>query len=395
MIDGIKVFDADGHLIEAFDLYERFLGPEYRKRVERIERPDSPMAIYRVDGSPMMMTPPETPASAPKPEYDKWSPENMERTFGEAARSGWAAKETAECLASGGVDISVVYGPGYDMWQGGIDPKLALEMSKAYCRWMSQYSEDSGGLIVGAAPVPLADIEMSLELVSFAYDLGMRAFWTRPSPIDGRTLGDRYYDPLYEALQDLDVPFATHTFSNANNLTVVGLDRGFHRLIDLHVCEHPMEAQLSLLAMLVNGVFDRFPRLRMAYLEAGSAWAPYWLDRIAGHVEVTRWREHGAIEHDVLDYFNRNIWLTTECDEKYLHHAVEALGDDRIMFPTDFPHPDAVWPGVVEEFLELPGVGLESKRKILWDNAVDFYRFDESIMPTFDGNPTTDGNGSG
>jgi hypothetical protein len=52
------------------------------------------------------------------------------------------------------------------------------------------------------------------------------------------------------------------------------------------------------------------------------------------------------------------------------------------MFPTDFPHPDVTWPGVVEGFLELPKVNEETKRKIMWDNAVDFYRFDNSITPT-------------
>ena len=85
---------------------------------------------------------------------------------------------------------------------------------------------------------------------------------------------------------------------------------------------------------------------------------------------------------DPKDIFKRNIWVTTECDEELVYHVIDEVGDDRILFETDYPHPDSKYPRACETFLRQPKIGDESKRKILWDNAVDFYRFPETHMPT-------------
>jgi predicted TIM-barrel fold metal-dependent hydrolase len=73
--------------------------------------------------------------------------------------------------------------------------------------------------------------------------------------------------------------------------------------------------------------------------------------------------------------------VTTECDERLVYHTIDELGDDRILFETDYPHPDSKYPRAVQTFLDQERVSRESKRKILWDNAVDFYRFPQSHMP--------------
>ena len=86
-------------------------------------------------------------------------------------------------------------------------------MARAYNRWAEEMRETSGGRVLAAAPVPLGDVTRAVEEVVYAYEkLGMRCFWARPNPFNHRTLGDRYFDPLYEVLQSLDVPFATHEF---------------------------------------------------------------------------------------------------------------------------------------------------------------------------------------
>jgi predicted TIM-barrel fold metal-dependent hydrolase len=139
-----------------------------------------------------------------------------------------------------------------------------------------------------------------------------------------------------------------------------------------------MEQQMAMLSMMVNGVYERFPQLRVAYLEGGSAWLPWWLERIEEHFEVARWNEVAGLSLSPTEYFKRNCYVSTDADERLLYQVIEVLGDDRILFPTDYPHPDAKYPGVVDSFLDLPRVGEESKRKILWDNAVAFYGFDEA-----------------
>jgi predicted TIM-barrel fold metal-dependent hydrolase len=279
-----------------------------------------------------------------------------------------------------GVDVSVIYGPGYDFWIEGIDPALAEAMARAYCLWLVEYQRDSRGRILGAAPLPIQDVSRAVAVLRHArHELGMRAFWCRPNLVQGRTLGDRAYDPLFEALCELDVALGLHGFMGSN-LPAAGRDR-FHRNVDLHVCEHPMELQMALLSLLVEGVFERFPRLRIGLLEGGSAWLPWWLRRIEEHFEVGDWYRTRGLSLTPTEYFQRNCWVTTEPDEDLLHQVIEVLGDERVLFPTDYPHPDAKFPGAVDAFLGLPRVSRDSKRKILWDNALAYYGLDERDLP--------------
>jgi predicted TIM-barrel fold metal-dependent hydrolase len=71
-------------------------------------------------------------------------------------------------------------------------------------------------------------------------------------------------------------------------------------------------------------------------------------------------------------YFKRQCFVSVECDEEPVKHVIDAIGDDRIVFSTDFPHGDSKFPRAVESFLTLP-IPEESKRKILWDNCAAYY----------------------
>jgi predicted TIM-barrel fold metal-dependent hydrolase len=379
MRDGLRIFDADGHTIDAADLYDRYLEPKYRGRVKRLDVPSSPMPLYEVDGICTLQLSVDN-STEPGVQYQRWTPARMIEVFGEPARRGWDGASVGAAYEQMGVDASVIYGPGYDLWVQGIDPALAEAMARAYCLWLVDYRAASRGRVIGAAPLPIQDVKRAIAVLRWAHgELGMRAFWCRPNPINGRTLGDRYYDPLWEALVELDAALGLHGFMGSS-LPSAGKDR-FQRNVDLHVCEHPMELQMALLALLVEGTFERFPELRVGLLEGGSAWVPWWLRRIEEHFEIGDWYRIKHLSLKPTDYFKRNCWVTSDPDEDLLHQVIEYLGDERILFPTDYPHPDAKFPGAVDAFLELPKVSRASKSRILWDNALDYYGLDEKDLP--------------
>jgi predicted TIM-barrel fold metal-dependent hydrolase len=117
-------------------------------------------------------------------------------------------------------------------------------------------------------------------------------------------------------------------------------------------------------------------------MEAGCGWMPSWLDRIDEQLELAS-KEFPELSMSATDYFKRNCWITTECEDKFVADVIRWFGDGRILYESDFPHPDSKYPHTVDEFLELEPdlISLASKRKILWDNAVDFYRFPEDMIP--------------
>ena len=381
MRNGYKVFDADSHVIYPADLWQTYLDPKFRDRVTR--RSPAGLDTYNpvvVDGR---WTQHDTSLYGQFQKAIGWTAEDMVEQYGDIVTGGFTGDRVAAAHAVDGIDVAVIYGPEYDLWLEGIDPELQAAMVRAYNRWGAEMRETSGGRVLTSSPIPLNDVTRAIEEIRYAHDeLGIRTFWARPNFMYFRNLGDRYYDPIYELLQDLDCAFATHEFMGLRGQTE-GVDR-FDTFTEWHTAVHTHEAMNASLSMITQGVFERFPRLRCAYMEAGCGWVPSWLHRIDEHLEMAGDFECPDLTMTATEYFKRNCWVTTECEDPFVADVIRWLGDDRILWESDFPHPDSKYPHTTNEFMELlpDQITMESKAKILWDNTVDFYRFPDGYLPT-------------
>ncbi len=361
MFHDLRIVDSDGHTLEPPDLFERYLD---KKFVHRVEQSGHGLSI---DGHETALHPPGTLETL------RFTPDLILERYGSLAAEGFTAEGVVNALDVEGIDVSVIYGPLYPCWIEGMDPELACALARAYSRWLAQYSADSGGRIVGAAPIPLHSIEGALAELSYAHEqLGINAAWTRPNPVGGRPLGAPEFDPFFEALADQKIPLSLHEGSGSM-MQNIGSERFTETWFEQHACVHPMEQQMAMLSLIVQGVFERHPTLRVAFLESGAAWLPSWLHRLDEHAELVAWREAPYLSLKPSDYFRQSCFISCDPDDELLYQVIEALGDDRIVFATDFPHPDAKYPNAVKSFMGLPKVTVESQRKILWDNAVAFY----------------------
>ena len=380
MRDGYKIFDADAHVVEPRDLWERFLDKKYQWRVGW-KQPVPGRESFRpatVDGR---FTQSHVTLYGDHLEAVKWTRDNMIEKYGDVVVREFDGPGVRESMRPEGIDLMVLYGPGYDMWLEGIDGELQAAMARAYNRWAQEMRETSGGRVLAAAPVPLNDPSRAVEEIRVAYEeLGARCFWARPNVFNNRNLGDKIYDPIWEIIQDLDCAFSTHEFMGLNGRTA-GDDR-FESFTEWHTVCHPHEAQAAMLSMICGGVYERFPRLRVAYMEANCAWLPWWLWRMEEHIELSGWLETPECSKSPHEYFKQNCWISVEPDEYLVYHVIEELGDDRIVWESDYPHPDSKYPHAVETFLGQKKLSEGSKRKILWDNAVDLYRFPDELLPT-------------
>lgn len=381
MKNGFKVFDADAHVVYPRDFWQKYLDKKFLDRIE--VRDPAGLAHYnpvRVDGR---YTQHDTSLYGQFQNAIDWTHDDMVAKYGDIAVEGFTGDRVASALAQEGIDLSIIYGPEYDMWFDGIDPEIQAALARAYNRWGQEMRETSGGRVLTAAPVPLGDVRRAIEEIEYAYhELGIRSFWARPNFLNHRNLGDRYYDPIFELIQSLDCAFATHEFMGLNAATE-GSDR-FRTFTEWHTTVHPHEAMNAMLSMIVNGVFERFPRLRCAYLEAGCGWVPSWLHRIDEQLEMAGASEFPELSMTATSYYKRNCWTTTECEEPFVADVIRWFGDDHIVFESDFPHPDSKYPEATQTFLDLmpDEISDVSKRKILWDNAIDLYRLPESYLPT-------------
>jgi predicted TIM-barrel fold metal-dependent hydrolase len=137
----------------------------------------------------------------------------------------------------------------------------------------------------------------------------------------------------------------------------------------------------AMAAVTAGGVLERFPNLRVAFLEGNCGWLPWWLHRLDD-----QWQKYGGGEQVRLsalpsEYFRRQCFIGTDVDEELLRVVIDEIGDDNIVVSTDYPHADGAFPHAIETFLALDGVTAASKRKILWDNCRRLYQLDVQAAP--------------
>ena len=253
------------------------------------------------------------------------------------------------------------------------DPAAAVPIARAYNDWLASYCAADPGRLFGAAMLPMQDpAAAAAELRRAHGELGFVAAFVRPNPCCGRSLSDRAYDPVWDAAEECAVAVAVHEGSSVI-VPTLGADRPFNPLI-LHAASHAFEAMLAFAQLVVFGVLERHPDLRVVFLESSGGWAPFWLERLDEQAEG-----FGGFCPDLRlapsEYFARQCWISYEVDERTLPVLAPVIGARRIVWGSDYPHHDATFPGAVDALratmAPLPG---EVQALILGANATELYR---------------------
>lgn len=359
--------DADRHVIEPIDMWERYLEEPFRERAPYFLDVGSGLQTRRLmlEGEPV---------------HHKLSERAVRELAAVGTRRGhelWAGRDPAAQLRAmdrSHIDIALLF-PTNTLSLLGIDtldPTLAGAITRAYNRWLHDFCAHDPARLRGVGVVNVHDPAAMVEDLACFAAWGWRAVVLRPNPVKGRILSDPAHEPFWAACERLDVSVAIHEGAHAR-VPTAGADR-FETRFALHACSHPMEQMMALLALVEGGVLERHPALRVAFLEAGCGWLPYWLWRLD---EIEYRNLSGEVAENVRrrpsEYFRRQCFVAIEPDEPYLPELVRYLGEDNLIFGTDFPHLDHD-SDITEKLAplgkRLPGGVLE---KILWDNPARLY----------------------
>jgi predicted TIM-barrel fold metal-dependent hydrolase len=137
----------------------------------------------------------------------------------------------------------------------------------------------------------------------------------------------------------------------------------------------PFANMLACGDMIFGGVMERFPKLKVAFLEGNCSWVPWLLWRMGEYAETTGKAEYPYLTLTPLEYFQRQCYGAVECDEITARHIPEYGLEDNMVFSTDYPHLDVKYPHAIDSFLKLP-FAEKTKRKYLWDNCARMYNFE-------------------
>ena len=133
---------------------------------------------------------------------------------------------------------------------------------------------------------------------------------------------------------------------------------------------------LACLNLCADGVLEKFPKLKVAHLESGCGWVPFWLERMDEHWEHEGQGQAKTTREKPSYYFKRQCWTSCEAGEELAPAYVEHVGDDYLVIATDYPHSDCIgkFPDrTVGDLTNNDHISQDGRRKILWDNPKRLY----------------------
>ena len=375
MKNGYRIMDSDLHVMETGDLYERFLDERYRDRMPKhLGYGRSDVLAWQVGDQ--IIPPWVNSDAAVGPNLFLHS--RSTDIYAEARERGYPPETHLAAMDVEGIDVAILYRSLTHTvaYLESNEPDYAIALCRAFSDWLAEYCRADPDRLKGAAILTIHDPELAAaEARRTVEQHGFVAAVLMPMPINGRNLNAPECDVLWAELERLNIPIGFHPTSTGISRDYVSNRFVGHpnfRTLN-HAASFPLELMLAMGTMIVGGVCQKYPRLRVAFLEGTCGWLPWWLHRLDD-----QWEKYGggeAIKLDALpsEIFRRQCYVSTDVDEELLRVVVDEVGDDNIVVSTDYPHSDGAYPHAIDEFLALPGVSGESKRKILWDNCARLY----------------------
>ena len=249
---------------------------------------------------------------------------------------------------------------------------VSLAYADAYNRWLKDYCDFDTNRLKAVGLISRHDPKNMVEQLEKVVANGWTSITLRPEVIMGRVLGHEDYNDFWAACEKHNIAVAFHGGTNLHAPTA-GTDR-FTTRFAMHACSHPMEAQMAFVSLLESGVLERHPRLKFAFLEAGASWVPHWLWRLDNicYPEFPTLVEEN-IKMLPSEYFKRQCWVGIELGEPCLREVIDVIGHDKLLYGSDFPHPDHLQfttEDIAQQLSELNEIELKA---VLEQNAKDFY----------------------
>ena len=355
-----RVIDSDGHVAEPWEMYHDYIDPGLRDKVPRRVDIDGHRWVIvgdqvfpdfvRYGGRPLGV--PGASSSLARPVQN------------DAITEGGANPHVrTKDMDTEGIDIAVLFPSGVTSMCAVADPRLESALYRAYHRWLGEYCSAYPDRLKGVAVVNMRDVQLGVEeLQQVAREPWVVGALCCPH-VGEKNLDDPGFRPLWEAAVRLDLPICIHAACGRPPYAL-GTEESSGNLFMMHAMAHPFEQMRAVAAVLGGGVLDIFPLLKIAFLEAGVGWVPWWLDRLAEHAEGLP--DHVPLmKRRPIDYVTEGqAYFACEPDEPMLEAAIEQLGNEAVLFPSDYPHWDCGFPDSVNKLVDRPLLSEENKERI-------------------------------
>ena len=377
---GLRAWDADTHVNPAAEVLDRYVDPSFRPRLAEL-------VPYRTDTGRMMGGTPDT-------HQYRVATKLYQRVLGEAGahatftgrgthwrgskhpRVGVQDDQPANRIADmddEGVDAHFLVPT---LWVSAVGlPDVALEVGliRAYHRHAADFC--------GYAPTRLrtaivASTRAVDEAVSEIRRWGTSRWAAAVLPVIARDVPIDHPDlePIWAAAEEHDLPIVHHS-NTWNPPYFPGYQDLWDNIFLGRMASHPWGGMRFTAAFIGAGIMDRHPRLRVGVLECGFGWLPFWgrrMDEQAVYVGGI-----APLRHAPREYLTSGRFFCTierHEGEDIFGFVTSVLGDDVLMYASDYPHSECQFPDSVDNILQWASLKPDTRRKLLWDNAARFYK---------------------
>ena len=271
-----------------------------------------------------------------------------------------------------GIDVMVCY-PSLGIGATAFDDIVfAEDFARRWNRWAARFcGRATDDRLRAVCIVPLPDPVRSARMVEEIARLGLVGITVPAALRDGRNLDHPSFEVFWTAVEAAGLPVGVHG-APGMNVPVPGADR-FDNYVQVHAVSFPFDQMIALTALTLGGVLERHPRLRVAFLESGVGWVPYFLERLDEHFEK-RGHQVPECKRPPSAYAARGQCIfSCEPEEKGIAYAADAIGADKIMYASDYPHWDSDFPNTVAPIRDRGDLSDAAKAQILGGTAAKFY----------------------
>jgi predicted TIM-barrel fold metal-dependent hydrolase len=383
--DGTLVIDADSHFTERPDLFTELAPAQYKDRVPHVEVIDD-VRTWVFDGHPLGRASAGAVIGV-----------DGKKESADLALNHWTIEQThvgsydpevrLEVLDECGIDAQIMFpntvglgGQDLGMIEDEALCKLVVEL---YNDYMAGIQADSGDRLLGLPLMPAWSVDRCVAETKRVAALGARGvnMTSDPTDLGAPDLASEAWDPFWAVCADLHMPVHFHIGASATAMSFYG---------QYPWESHPMDTKLAIggtllfignarvvTNLILSGMFDRHPDLQMVSVESGIGWIPFILETLDYEMAENSPEELAMLKKPPSEYFKSNLYATFwfENARNKLPDLIEAVGEDSILFETDFPHPTCLYPSPLKTVEDkMATLSPEVRNKILGENARKLYR---------------------
>jgi len=376
MFEGIKIVDTDTHITEAPDLFTSRAPAKYKDKV--------PFVKLDADGVERWYVGDRNFGSLGGNVIRKDNNKLLGRLafpkLEEAHPGGHQLKERLQAMDDMGIYAQIGFQNSGVTQAGSLmslgDNELAVAIVKMYNDASAEYQEASGQRIFNMAHLPFWDQKEMEAEARRCFDMGLKGFVLPDTPerVGVPSFMHDYWTPFLEMCEATGMPLNFHLNAaiDPNTLTWEGF--AFEQTLSVVATMFSIGNAATLGNWMVSGRLDRHPKLKLGLIESGAGWVPFAVEALEHQFNEMLPRFSKTLTRRPWQYFRDHFWCTFWFEKVAPKVLLETIGEDKLMFETDFPHPTSLYPGVQEHLVDVLGAySYETQKKVLQDNAVKLY----------------------